>query len=592
MTAEQLWNNTKPIKCSIGQQMEYEPPAGSLMARLRSKYNKLPDLDPELCNFIITDPTIDELINTDFEKVTNPGNVYRKLTGKLIDFTDKEIDLIITTYAKSNFWEMIPEGSRMERIQQIKEEKKENERVSKRRPDKTDKTKIKVPFKDVGDKIMNTYSLFVMADTKEFYVYINGVYKNEGSELFIRARIRAIYGDLYEEKLRDECPDIDDVERPTPGSKYIHEVLEYIRDCAFIQRREIDQRQLNSRYINLTNGLFNLDTWKLEPHDPEYLSISQIPVTYDTKANCPEIKNYLVSCELEEKNVNLLLEFAGYCLIPDVSMQKALMLYGTGSNGKSVFINLLKNILGKGNVSSETLQDLEENPYRVANLYGKLLNAFPDLKDSTLQTNEKFNTLTGNDTELMAERKYQNSFSFNPTVKLMFSANRIPFAYSDNYAYYRRWMLIKFPRTFEKNEIDEHLINKLTTEQEKSGFLNLMLAGLKQVIQNRKFSYDMDVTEVTEVYRLNSDNAAVFEEGCCRDCEGDEKPTHAKLVFKYYTIWCGLKGVTPLKESAFRNRMAKLGRNYRRSTEYNKDTKKSDNIYFYEGTYVYPTEIK
>jgi putative DNA primase/helicase len=130
-------------------------------------------------------------------------------------------------------------------------------------------------------------------------------------------------------------------------------------------------------------------------------------------------------------------------------------------------------------VSGESLQNPETDKYRVANLYGKWLNAFPDLKDTPLQTNEVFNILTGNDAELTGEKKYQHDFRFKPTAKLLFSANKIPFAYSDNYAYYRRWILIEFPKTFEKDEIDDSILEKLTTTEEKSGFINRMLDGLK-----------------------------------------------------------------------------------------------------------------
>jgi putative DNA primase/helicase len=283
-------------------------------------------------------------------------------------------------------------------------------------------------------------------------------------------------------------------------------------------------------------------------------------VIYNHEASCPVILKYFKDYELSEEAVKVLIEFAGYSLTNFVWIQKALMLYGRGSNGKSVFINLLKVILGKDFVSGESLQNLETDKHRVANLYGKRLNAFPDLKDTPLQTNEVFNTLTGNDLELIGERKYQHAFSFRPTTKLLFSANKIPFAYSDNYAYYRRWMLIEFPKTFEKNKIDECILEKMTTEEEKSGFVKLMLEGLKRVMVNRKYSYDLGVKEIERQYLLNSDNVQIFEEEELRDTYDYEDPTTKGRVYKAYQNWCTENRLNPVKPKTFTRRMKKLGR--------------------------------
>jgi len=239
-----------------------------------------------------------------------------------------------------------------------------------------------------------------------------------------------------------------------------------------------------------------------------------------------------------------------------------------------VFINLLKTILGKYYVSGESLHNLEIDKYRVANLYGKRLNAFPDLKDTPLQTNEVFNILTGNDLELTGEKKYQHDFRFKPTVKLLFSANKIPFAYSDNYAYYRRWILIEFPKTFENDEIDEKILEKLTTEDEKSGFLNLMLEGLKRLLKNRRFSYDLGVDEIEKQYLLHSDNVTVFEEQCLRDCSGNEEPNEKNLVYNLYKAWCDKNNLIPAKPKTFTRKLDKIGRKIHNTTKWIPEEKK------------------
>lgn len=435
--------------------------------------------------------------------------------------------------------------------------------------------KILVHFDEVGNRILDDNHIFSMRDNGQIYLYKDGVYRSEGTEAILGTQIREVYCFMYMDRWKEVNSDFDLPDHiPKATAKYVNEVLEYIRAYTHKSRIDIDCHQ--DRYINFKNGLFDLEKWELIEHDPEILSIAQIQARYDPEAKCPVITQYFKDCELTEQSINVLEEFSGYCLTTDVKLQKAVMLYGNGSNGKSVFINLLKTVLGKDFVSGESLQNLETDKYRVANLYGKRLNAFPDLKDSPLQTNEVFNTLTGNDLELTGERKYQHAFNFKPTVKLLFSANKIPFAYSDNYAYYRRWILIEFPRTFEKDEINERLLEELTTEDEKSGFINLMLEGLKRLLQNRKFSYDLGVDEIEKQYILHSDNVTVFEEQCLRDCSGNEEPTEKSLVYNFYVAWCKENNILPVKPKTFTKKLDKIGRKVHNTTKYNIDTKKGE----------------
>jgi putative DNA primase/helicase len=360
--------------------------------------------------------------------------------------------------------------------------------------------KVSVPFDVVGDHILQFEHVFTMRDNDEIYLYQDGVYRSDGVESILGTKIRNLHNQYYADQWLFYNPGVPLNRIPKATVKYVSEALAYIRAYSHVKRADIDADQ--DRYINFKNGFFDLQEWKLIDHTPKIRSIAQVPVIYDPKATCPVISKYFEDCELPEESIKVLTKFAGYSLTNFVWIQKALMLHGNGANGKSVFINLLKIILGNDYVSGESLQKLEEDKYRVANLYGKRLNAFPDLKDTPLQTNEVFNILTGNDLMLVAERKYQNSFSFKPTAKLLFSANKIPFAYSDNYAYYRRWILINFLKTFEKDEIDDKILEKMTTEEEKSGFINLMLEGLKRVIANRKYSYDLGVEKIQRQYTL------------------------------------------------------------------------------------------
>jgi putative DNA primase/helicase len=130
--------------------------------------------------------------------------------------------------------------------------------------------------------------------------------------------------------------------------------------------------------------------------------------------------------------------------IKSLSIQKALLLVGDGSNGKSTLINLIKAFTGHENVSAVSLQELENNRFSKADLYNKLVNLYADLLDGALKTVGTFKMLTGSD-PIKGERKFQNSFLFKNFAKLIFLANKVPKVFEDRDAFFRRWTILTFP---------------------------------------------------------------------------------------------------------------------------------------------------
>ena len=173
------------------------------------------------------------------------------------------------------------------------------------------------------------------------------------------------------------------------------------------------------------------------------------------------------------------------------------------------FLALLESLVGKENTASESLQKLECDKYRPAKLYGKRVNICGDIPDMKMQKSENFKKLTSGLDLIDAENKYQDPFTFQNTAKLVFSANDIPEGKKDK-AYYRRWILIRFPNNFEGEKADKSLITKLQTPEELSGFLNLALDGLKRVRENGKFSNEKSIEATQKEYEFNSNPDRCF----------------------------------------------------------------------------------
>jgi P4 family phage/plasmid primase-like protien len=275
---------------------------------------------------------------------------------------------------------------------------------------------------------------------------------------------------------------------------------------------------------------------------------NKLPVKYDPAADCPHIKNFLLEIAASEEDVKILLEVIGFCLYREYFIAKALMLVGGGSNGKSTFLNLVKVFLGKENVSSRSLQDLEENRFAKADLHHKLANIYADLPDKALFRTGTFKMLTGRDL-LTAERKFQHSFTFENYAKLLFSANKVPEAFDDSDAFFRRWLIVVFPNQFINDKADPYILQKLTTPEELSGLLNLVLPVLKKLLEKGQFSVSKTTEEIREDYIRKSSPIAAFVMDCL---EVDSEAFIVKKdLFNAFAEYCRIRNLPAVTQDTF-----------------------------------------
>ena len=144
--------------------------------------------------------------------------------------------------------------------------------------------------------------------------------------------------------------------------------------------------------INLENGLYNYKRHNLEPFSPELATLIQLNIWYEKDATCPLFDAFLdkiVSKEDKEENLTLIWEVVAYILIHGNPLQKAILFYGPGSNGKSTFINIMEALVGKNNCSNITLSQMSR-VFEPAELLGKQLNTVGDLNIQFLDETETF----------------------------------------------------------------------------------------------------------------------------------------------------------------------------------------------------------
>ena len=265
--------------------------------------------------------------------------------------------------------------------------------------------------------------------------------------------------------------------------------------------------------INLQNGTFEISPQgtKLKPFDRSDFITYQLPFEYNPQAKAPLFEAYLNKVLPDPERQRVLAEYLGFVFIKHGSNalkeEKALILYGTGANGKSVFFEVVNALLGTDNVSSYSLQSLtNDNGYFRAKLANKLVNYASEI-NGNLEASIFKQLVSGEPVE--ARLPYGQPFTLNQYAKLIFNCNELPKDVEHTNAYFRRFLIIPFDVTIPSHEQDKNLHTKII-EKELSGVFNWVLQGLNRLLEQKKFSDCEAAQQAVEQYRIESDSVQMF----------------------------------------------------------------------------------
>lgn len=376
---------------------------------------------------------------------------------------------------------------------------------------------------EMAKLLMKENRILTFLDTDEIFVYREGIYRSNGEKILC-GEIEIILGTLASNRINNE-------------------ITGHIKRSTYIERKEINEP---IEKICLLNGILNLNKMELEEFTPELYFFNKLPVKFDKNARIVYIEKFLNEI-VSQRDFLRLQEFIGYCLYKGYPIQKAFMLIGEGSNGKSTFLSMLKEFLGNENCSTISLQTLENNRFAISQLHGKLVNIFADLPSAALSQTSMFKIMTGGDAAY-AEKKFTHGYNFVNYAKLIYSANRVPKSPDETDAFMRRWVFIIFPNQFLDNA-DRSLLKKLVSQEELSGLLNFALEGQKRLFENGKFTGEEDIKAIREMYIRSSDPVKAFIMDCL-----EVKPDHfmiKSVLYNTYKEYCARKIYPILHENAF-----------------------------------------
>lgn len=271
----------------------------------------------------------------------------------------------------------------------------------------------------------------------------------------------------------------------------------------------------NCVLINLQNGTFEITPTNrgLRNFDPKDFITHQLPFEYDPQATAPQWQKFLDEVLPDPEKQKVFAEFIGYIFIkPSVlKLEKMLILYGTGANGKSVCFEVLNALLGSENVSNYSLQSLTDaNGYYRAKIANKLVNYASEI-NGKLETDVFKQMASGEPIE--ARLPYGNPMILKEYAKLIFNCNELPKDVEHTNAYFRRFLIIGFDVTIAEDKQDKQLPNKII-QNELSGVFNWILQGLDRVLEQKNFSKCEAIDNARSDYEKQSDSVQLFINEC------------------------------------------------------------------------------
>jgi putative DNA primase/helicase len=330
---------------------------------------------------------------------------------------------------------------------------------------------------------------------------------------------------------------------------------QFIADAGLKEIKPINGTTL----INLNNGTFEINNKRqfLRPFKKSDFLTYQLPFTYDNEAEAPQFKKFLNEVLPEYELQNILAEYLGYIFVKNsvLKLEKVLLLFGTGANGKSVLFEILMALLGTQNVANYSLQSLTaENGNSRAMLVNKLLNYASEI-NGKLESNIFKLLISGEPVE--ARLLYKNTQTISDYARFMFNCNELPKEVENTNAFFRRFIILPFRVTIPPNKQDKEL-SKRIIESELSGVFNWVLNGLTRLLKNKDFSQSNIVQNEVLQYQKESDSVMMFLEDENYQ-KSIDKDIPLKTLFSDYKTYCNDSGFYNGSIRTFSSRLRKNG---------------------------------
>ena len=377
--------------------------------------------------------------------------------------------------------------------------------------------------------------------------------------------VRNIYSDLL--KTADYRERID-IEKAAILSESVRRRKAFVEAASWIKALNIKSDELDPDpwLLNVKNGTINIVTGEFREHRQEDMITKIANVEYDPDADCPMWKQFVREImDYKAEIINFVQAAAGWALSGDISEQAMFILFGTGANGKSTFLNTIMYLLGDYATATltETFMKKSGDQYTndIARLRGTRFVTTTEAEQGRRLSEPLIKKITGND-QMTARFLYGEFFNFTPTFKIFMATNHKPVIKGTDYGIWRRIKLIPFTTRIPEEKQDKHLETKL--REEASGILNWLLEGTARWRQEG-LKTPRAVLLATDEYRGEMDVIGNFLKERC--VQKKELKIRVRELYKAYIGWCDENNEHAVSERFFTMRLKEIGFEQTRTAE-------------------------
>lgn len=256
--------------------------------------------------------------------------------------------------------------------------------------------------------------------------------------------------------------------------------------------------------IPCNNGVYNIQTKRLEPYSPLHGFTYKFPTDYNPDIDIQPMLDYIRGL-VKEEDVCLIFQMLSSIAIRDHNKRLYLIYNLTGNNGKSTFLNLVRNTVGEKNVSTLSPQEITNGVFNSAELEGKVVNIASDIEEKAIYNTAIIKQLTGYDS-IYAQRKYGQPFSFIYRGVCIWGCNTPPRIIDNSDAFNRRLVLIEFPHEFKQ---DSRFADTMTSDRRnQEALLKIAIENIPNLLDNGVI--DTDIQETRHRLQMSSDSVYAF----------------------------------------------------------------------------------
>ena len=288
----------------------------------------------------------------------------------------------------------------------------------------------------------------------------------------------------------------------TINSKERNEMLEAIKQVS----RQNAPEPIGPTTIQFKNKLINIETGESARATPHLFVTNPIPWEMDENGfyDTPTIDRIFEEW-VGKDHIQTLYEIISYCLIPDYPIHRIFCFIGGGMNGKSCFLNLLRNFIGTYNCCSTELDTLLQSRFEVTRLHKKLVCQMGETDFSEMSKTSILKKISGGDL-IGFEYKNKDPFEEINYAKIIIATNNLPTTTDKTIGFYRRWMIIDFPNQFSEKQ---DILKEIPDEEYTALAVKCSLI-LKDLLKNRSFTNEGSIEDRMKKYEDHSNPLGKF----------------------------------------------------------------------------------